>query len=269
MQDELKKRFFLFRRHRLPHRGEALKIVDLEEPILIDLIAFDGDDTLWHDLPLFHAAVGTFKELLRGYADEERIDQVLLETETRNLRHFGYGVKGFTLSLIETALDLTEERIPASRLRAILELGKETMASPVELLPGAREAVAALSHGHRLLLVTKGELFHQEAKVARSRIGNCFCAVEIVASKDRAAYEMILARHGVAPERFLMVGNSLPSDIVPVLALGGYGVHIPYSADWSHETLPEGQYAELLEGGRYFQIPEIASLPQLVERINR
>lgn len=164
---------------------------------MIEIIAFDGDDTLWHDMPHFQSSVMKFKEILAGYHENDRLIDILSDTAVNNLKHFGYGVKGFTLSLIETALDVTEDRIPAAQLRNILELGKEMMNAPINLLDGAKETVDLLSRTYKLILLTKGDLFHQEAKVARSGLGDYFHQLEIVAKKDDHIYDRILNEYGV------------------------------------------------------------------------
>lgn len=234
---------------------------------MIKLIAFDADDTLWHDMPLFQSVVERFYALLGEYQPETLIEKALLETEAKNLKHFGYGVKGFTLSLIETALDLSAGRISPLVIREILELGKEMMGSPVELLPGAKETVETLAKEHRLILVTKGDLFHQESKLARSGMGDNFSELEIVASKDNRTYEAILKKFKVRADQFMMVGNSILSDILPVLALGAYAVHIPYHTEWAHETVQEKQKQKLNLENKYVQIENIGMLLQVAKKI--
>lgn len=157
-------------------------------------------------------------------------------TERRNLELFGYGIKGFTLSMLETAIEVSRGEVTTSALAELLRLGREMLAHPVELLPGVAEAVAALSETHRLVLITKGDLIHQEQKVARSGLADLFERIEIVSEKDPATYRAVLDRVGVAPEAFLMVGNSVKSDVLPVLELGGHAVHVPYEITWVHEV---------------------------------
>ena len=201
-----------------------------------DLIAFDADDTLWHSEGVFVVSQEMFRSLLEPYLDNGvDLDARLAETELRNLEHFGYGVKGFTLSMIETAIEVTDGRVTARELGALVERGKEMMAHPVELLPGVAETLALLSPRYHLALISKGDLLHQEQKLARSGLADLFEHVEILSEKDEAAYRRLLRRFGVEPSRFLMVGNSLRSDILPVLALGGNAVHIPHEYLWAHE----------------------------------
>lgn len=209
----------------------------------IEVVGLDADDTLWHSEGHFHLTEQRFRELLGPWVEGEAVSAALLETEARNLALFGYGVKGFTLSMIETALTLTDHRIDGERIARVLGFGKELLAHPVELLDGVRETLAELAAGYRLVLVTKGDLFHQEAKVAASGVGELFEAVEVVAEKDGATYARILARLGVAPEAFCMIGNSLRSDIAPVVELGGFGVHVPYHVTWALEHADVARHA--------------------------
>jgi putative hydrolase of the HAD superfamily len=201
---------------------------------LIEVIALDGDDTLWHSEHLFVDTQDRFRDLVRPYVDldDQALDDRLVEVERRNLPVFGYGVKAFTLSLLETAIEVTEGRIPGSDLQAVLDLGKVLIDHPVELLDGVREAVDVLSDSYRVMVITKGDLLHQETKVARSGLAELFWRVEIVSEKDDATYQRILQRHGIEPSTFVMVGNSVRSDVLPVLALGGRAVHVPYSVTW-------------------------------------
>ena len=206
---------------------------------MYEVIALDADDTLWHNEPLFQATQERFRQMLGRYHSAEWIDARLYETETRNLRHFGYGIKGFVLSMVETAIELTEGRATGAEIREILSWGRAMLDAPIELLEGVRETVESLAPRHRLILLTKGDLFDQESKLARSGLGEHFAAVEIVSEKDARTYGAVMARQRVAPERFLMVGNSVRSDVLPVLDAGGAAVHIPYSVTWAHEAVPE------------------------------
>jgi putative hydrolase of the HAD superfamily len=201
-----------------------------------DLIAFDADDTLWHSEGVFVVSQEMFRALLEPYLDNGvDVDASLAATERRNLEHFGYGVKGFTLSMIETAIEVTDGRVTAREIGELVQRGKEMMAHPVDLLPGVADTLALLSPRYHLALISKGDLLHQEQKLARSGLAELFDDVEIVSEKDEAAYRRVLRRFGVEPSRFLMVGNSLRSDIVPVLAVGGNAVHIPHEHLWAHE----------------------------------
>ena len=226
-------------------------------------IAFDADDTLWHNESLYSAIQEKFRELLAPYHAPNWIDAKLLATEKRNVTHFGYGIKGFTLSMVETAIELTEGRISGHEIAHILGFAKEMLAAPVELLPGAADVVDQLGRDRRLLLITKGDLFDQETKLARSGLGGHFQQVEIVHEKDAAVYAAILDRHGIAPGDFLMVGNSLRSDILPVLAVGGQAAHVPYAITWQHEAAD--QPAPDTPG--FYALASIADVPALVARL--
>jgi putative hydrolase of the HAD superfamily len=200
-----------------------------------DLIAFDGDDTLWENERLFVEAQAVLRGLLAGSDDPKRIDQRLTEAEKNNLSHFGYGIKGFALSMIETAIELTGGRIPGRDVKVILDTAKSMIAAEVKLLDHVRETLAILAGAYRLILITKGDLHDQERKVARSGIGHHFSQVEIVSEKGPDTYTAVLKKHASSAARFVMVGNSLRSDILPVLEIGGTAVHIPQELTWSHE----------------------------------
>jgi putative hydrolase of the HAD superfamily len=230
-----------------------------------DLVGFDGDDTLWHNERLFVAVQEQFKELLAGYLPLDGIDDRLYETEMRNLPQFGYGIKGFALSMIETAVELTGGRVTGTDVHRIIALAKGMMTAEVELLPHVAATVEALAADHELMLVTKGDLRDQERKIERSGLARHFRAVEIVSDKSRDSYDALLKKHGTVPGRFLMVGNSLRSDILPVLAMGGCAVHIPYEFTWTHEVAdppPSGHPC-------YHAIDDIRCLPDLVQRLEK
>ncbi|GIX35024.1 MAG: haloacid dehalogenase [Lysobacteraceae bacterium] len=202
------------------------------------LVGFDADDTLWRSQDYFDAAQARFEAILSRYldVDDRAVHRELLATERRNIRLYGYGAKGMTLSMLETAITLTEARIRAADLHAILALGREVLEHPVELLPGVREAVEDVRRDFEVVLITKGDLFHQERKVAESGLGDLFHRIEVVSEKDPPTYARLLREFGLPAERFVMVGNSLRSDIEPVLRLGGAGVHVPYRTTWALEA---------------------------------
>jgi putative hydrolase of the HAD superfamily len=204
---------------------------------VIEVIGFDGDDTLWHSEQLFVATQQAFRELIAPYVelDEAALDARLVEVERANLPTFGYGVKAFTLSLLETAIEVTGGAIPSPRLREVLELGKVLLDHPVQLLDGVPEAIDALTDRYRVMLVTKGDLLHQESKIARSGLDELFWRIEIVSEKDPATYRRVLERDRIDPAAFVMVGNSVRSDILPVLDIGGRAVHVPYHLTWELE----------------------------------
>ncbi len=227
-----------------------------------DLIGFDADDTLWQNERYYNEAQTRFAQLLSHYHPEEWVRERLYETETRNIQHFGYGVKAFALSMIETAVELTEGRISGQDIKTLVEVAREMLDAEVELLPQVREAIHLLAKTHRLALITKGDLLDQERKIERSGLGQYFQDVEIVSHKTPAAYAQFLKKLSIPAERFLMVGNSLRSDILPVLQLGGSAVHIPYGSTWQHEqadTPPMGTpgFQAVSEFG---QIPTLIAL---------
>lgn len=221
-------------------------------------LAFDADDTLWHNETLYAETQEAFRALLRPYHEDAWIDARLHEAEMRNLRHYGYGIKGFTLSMIETALELTEDRLDGTGIRQVVELGKAMLARPVEPLPGVADVLQELSSAFDLMLITKGDLFDQETKLAKSGLGGHFSKVEIVSEKDRVTYAAILERHGIPPAAFTMVGNSVKSDILPVLELGGRAIHIPYHVTWAHEVVAPPA------GARFPVLGSIRELPALL-----
>ena len=231
--------------------------------IQLDAIGFDADDTLWHSENLYADTQDKFRALLAGYGVTGGVDERLLQTEMRNLQFYGYGVKGFTLSLIETAVDLTEGRIAGDDIQRIIGWARQMMTADIRMLDHAQETLETLAAGHDLMLITKGDLFDQENKIARSGLRPYFRRVEIVTDKTRDRYAAVLARHGVAPARFLMVGNSMRSDILPVLALGGRAVYIPYHIAWAHEHAAPADGA----GDRCYVLDHLGLLPALIQML--
>jgi len=224
-------------------------------------IGFDADDTLWHNERFFQLTQTRFAELLRDHADADHLLDRLVAVERRNLGHYGFGIKGFVLSMIETALEVTDGAVPAPIIAELLAAGREMLAHPIELLPGARAAVEALSGHGALVLITKGDLLDQERKLAQSGLGDLFDAVEIVSDKTVATYTRIFARHGAAQS--LMVGNSLKSDVIPAIEAGGYGVHVPHGLTWAFE------HAEAPRAHpRFREIATLGALPALVEALS-
>jgi putative hydrolase of the HAD superfamily len=207
----------------------------------VRVVGFDGDDTLWHSETRFHVTQGEFRELLERHVPAADVDARLAETEMKNLSIYGYGVKSFTLSMLETAMELTERRIPTADLDVILGWGKRMLMEPTELLDGVDGTLRGLSGRYDLYLITKGDLFDQESKLARSGLGDLFLGVEILSEKNKETYRGVFRRRAIKPEEFVMVGNSLRSDIVPVVELGGRAVHIPYEVTWAHEEVPAGE----------------------------
>lgn len=201
------------------------------------VIAFDADDTLWHNEGYFRDTEKLFRELLSPYHDPDWIQARLYEVETNNLAHYGYGIKSFVLSMIETALQLTEGRIQGFEIQRIMDLGREMLAHPVELLPHVKETLQKLSGHHRLWVITKGDLLDQESKLARSGLGDLFERMDVVSEKTPESYRKLLELQGVDPSHFLMIGNSIKSDILPVLHIGGRAVQIPYAQTWEYERV--------------------------------
>jgi putative hydrolase of the HAD superfamily len=230
---------------------------------MFDVIAFDADDTLWHNEPLYRGTQQQVLEILAHYHDQDWMERRMYETEVRNLEHYGYGIKGFTLSMIETAIELTEGRITGAEVGRIIELTREMFRAPVELLDGVEETITTLAASHDLMLITKGDLFEQQAKVARSGLADHFSKIEIVPIKVRETYQSIAAKHRINPRRFLMIGNSMRSDILPVIEMGGRAVHIPYETTWEHEVVPE----EELAGRDFIRLTHIRELLELIERL--
>ncbi|HFD39704.1 MAG TPA: HAD family hydrolase [Anaerolineae bacterium] len=226
---------------------------------MFDWIAFDADDTLWLNEPLYQAVQDRFVEIMAAYGQADRARDALFQTEMNNLPLYGYGVKSFGLSLIETAVRLTGGRVRGDDVGQLLDLIRGMVQTPVRLLDGVAEVVAELAQSHQLMLITKGDLLDQERKLAQSGLAPYFDRVEIVSTKTAAVYRDLLARHGIAPSRFLMVGNSLRSDVLPVLEIGGQAVHIPYHTTWAHEAAdPPG------EG--YVELEHIGQLPAFVHQ---
>jgi putative hydrolase of the HAD superfamily len=230
----------------------------------IDLIAFDADDTLWHNERLYDLAQDKLEDLLSEYVSGEVLRQKLYQTEVSNLGVYGYGIKGFTLSMIETAVKMTNGEVAGEDVLEIIGYAKDMLTAEVELFEHVESTLRQLSKSYPLMVVTKGELKDQQYKLSRSGIEVCFQYVEIVSEKTREVYEDILRRYEIPPRRFLMVGNSLRSDITPVLALGGYAVYIPYHITWMHETMVKPPVGN----ERYYQLEHMGQLPQLIARLD-
>ncbi len=225
----------------------------------ITTIGFDADDTLWHNERFFRLTQEHFAELLADYTDRDTLMARLLAAERRNLGQYGFGIKGFVLSMIETAIEVTDQRVPAPVIAELLQAGQEMLRHPIELLPHAEDAIAALAPAHRLVLITKGDLLDQERKLAQSGLGEMFDAVEIVSDKTPPVYAAIFARHGDGAEAALMVGNSLRSDVLPPILAGGWGVHVPSLFEW------EIEHAEApVTHPRFRALESLGELPELV-----
>jgi len=234
----------------------------------LDLIAFDGDDTLWHNERSFRQGRERFQRLLTRAGvvlTEEEIASCVNRAELANLPYFGYGVASFVLSLAEVAIDLTDGRIAGGDLRDLIELAKHMMTEEIELFPEAQQTLATLAAAWPLMLITKGDLLHQRSKLERSGLAGCFRFVEVVSHKTADVYASILSRHGIAADRFLMVGNSLRSDILPVVEAGGWAVHIPAAVSWSHEDADAPAHMH----GRYVEVPALERVPDAIRALVR
>jgi len=230
----------------------------------IDLICLDADDTLWHNMRHFQATQDALVAMLEPFADAGITSAALEACEVRNLNLYGYGAKAFTLSMIETALELGGDEVPASVIRQILDAGRALHAHPVELLEGIEKTLEALADRARLVLVTKGDLFHQEAKLAASGLGEHFSGIEIVSDKKPATFGRIFDRFGVTAGRAVMAGDSMRSDVYPALEAGAWAAYIPQPLAWSHEQRPPPT-----EHPRFRELPSLAALVHWVDEIER
>lgn len=222
----------------------------------IDLICLDADDTLWSHESFFQDAARRYRDLLQPFADPQRIEALLSEAEDRNLHVYGYGVKGFTLSMLETAVEIAGEALPAVVVKQVLGIGRDLMRHPIAPLAGVEETLPRLAARGRLVLVTKGDLFHQESKLAASGLGEHFSGVEIVSEKTAGTYARIFARYGAPPARAVMAGNSLRSDVWPALEAGAFAVHIPHEFEWARERAETPQREP-----RFARLASLAQLP--------
>ncbi|MGF9693277.1 HAD family hydrolase [Rhizobium sp. 0TCS1.26] len=228
----------------------------------LTVIGFDADDTLWQNEQYYRLTETQFRELLTDFAEGDRVSERLLEAEKRNLAHYGFGIKGFTLSMIETALEITNGKVPTEVIGKILAIGRDLLSHPVECLPHARETLEALRGRFFLVMITKGDLFDQERKLAQSGLGDFFDAVEIVSEKSATTYRGIFGKHGEGPERAMMIGNSLKSDVVPALAAGAWGVFVPHELTWILEHVEKPADAP-----RFREIGTLGELGGLIDDI--
>lgn len=226
-------------------------------------IGFDADDTLWQNEQFFRITQERFAELLADYTDPDHLAERLLAAERRNIGQYGFGIKGFMLSMIETAIEVTEDRVPARVIRELIAAGQDMLGHPIELLPHAREAVEAVADRYAVLLITKGDLLDQERKLAQSGLGDLFDGVEIVSDKTPDVYRRIFTRHGDGADHALMVGNSMKSDVVPVIEAGGWGVYVPQGTAWEleHASPPNDRT-------RYRELSDLGRLAGLIDEIN-
>jgi putative hydrolase of the HAD superfamily len=222
-------------------------------------IGFDADDTLWQNEQFFRTTEAHFAELLAEHAETEQLTERLNDAQKRNLGHYGFGIKGFTLSMIETAIEVTDGKVDAQTIEKLLAAGREMLRHPVETLPHVRETLEALAGRYRLVLITKGDLFDQERKLAASGLGDHFDAVEIVSDKSAATYKRVFADNSA---NAMMIGNSLKSDILPALEVGSWGVYIPHALTWTYEHADKPE-----TNPRYREMADLSGLGPLIEDI--
>ncbi|MFT6089914.1 HAD family hydrolase [Sulfitobacter sp.] len=225
----------------------------------LTMIGFDADDTLWHNEHYFVLTQDRFADLLRDHTAPETLMDRLLVAERRNIPHYGFGIKGFTLSMIETAIDVTDGKVPAPVIAEILDAGREMLSHPVDLLPHAQETLEALQGRYKLVLITKGDLLDQERKLALSGLRDMFDGIEIVSDKTPATYTRIFNQFGDGAERGMMVGNSMKSDVVPMVDAGGWGIHVPHGQTWALEHADAPDHAP-----RFRQIADLSELEQIL-----
>ncbi len=232
---------------------------------MIKIIGIDGDDTLWHNETTYRDAASKLEELLRTHYGLLSIDGEIYETEKENLHYFGYGVKSYTISMIETAVRLTKGRIEGHHVAEIAGIGKEMLSKELLLMDGVESVLAGLKASYPLILITKGDQYEQERKVERSGLAPYFDGIEIVSEKSTEGYASLLSNYGCDAASFVMVGNSLRSDILPVIKVGGRAVYIPYELTWEHETIVD----EPLDKQHYVQIEDLSQLPNTLEELDR
>lgn len=229
---------------------------------MIKTLAFDADDTLWQNEQFFRLTEKEFQSLLSDHADEKVLAEKLQDTERKNLKTYGFGIKGFTLSMIETALQVTDGRVPTNVIGKILGIGRELLSHPMELMPGVTDVLNRVAPDYDLFLITKGDLFDQERKIAHSGLADYFQAIEIVHDKNETTYRRIFDQRGVQAADAMMVGNSMKSDVLPVLNLGSWGVYVPHDMNWvmEHAEAPA-------DHPRFRQIDKLTDLPAVLDQI--
>ena len=226
-------------------------------------IGFDADDTLWHTENMFQETQVRLAEMMCRYADDKAVQDHLHETEVQNVKVFGYGIKGFTLSMIETAISMSKGKVTSEEIHEIIAMGKKMLKAPLTLMPHVETVLANLKHNHPLYLITKGDLLDQGNKVDKSGLSHFFDGVEIVSEKNQETYAAVFQRHAIDPAHFMMIGNSIPSDVEPVLGLGGYAVHVPYKSTAVHELF-EGT----IDSEKFFEANSLSDIPRLVRKLN-
>lgn len=228
----------------------------------IKVIAFDADDTLWLNEPFFREAEEKFASLLEDFMPEHAIIKELYRTEIENLQLYGYGIKGFMLSMIETAMKISEHKMPISLIEKVIKIGREMLEKPVELLPGVEEVLKSLNGDYRMVLATKGDLLDQERKLKKSGLEKYFHHIEIMSEKKVADFEKLIRHLDVSPSDFVMLGNSLKSDILPVLEIGGHAIHIPFHITWVHEQIDHE-----IKHERFAEVENISLAADLIRKM--
>ena len=230
----------------------------------VEMIAFDADDTLWHAEVIFREAEEHFCQILLPWQNRETIQQTLFEIETRNISRYGFGAKSYTFSMIETALVLSDREINGKAIEEILEIGRGMLDAKFELLPGVQETLDALLGNFPLMVITKGDLLEQTSKIYQTGLADYFDFIEVVSNKSSQSYQNIFNKLELDPKTFVMVGNSLPSDIQPILSLGGIGVHIPADTTWAHELMDDFDQSQ----ENFYELAHIGLFPDLVRELN-
>jgi putative hydrolase of the HAD superfamily len=231
---------------------------------MINIITFDADDTLWHNEHLYYQAKTTLPKILAGYDEPDAIREKLDIIEVHNIKYYGYGIKSFTLSMLEVAADISQGNATGEEISEIIAIAKSMLTAPVELIDGTEETVRQLSNSYDLMLITKGDLFEQERKISISGIAEYFRYLEVVGEKSEKTYQALLEKYNLNPAGFLMVGNSLRSDILPVLKIGGQAVYIPNETTWFHEHAGEDEVGE----HKFGELEHLSQLPEYLEELN-
>ena len=228
----------------------------------LDLIAFDADDTLWHNLIHFDAAQKQFGQMFSNYMPEAQAIATLEKTESHNIKTYGFGVKSFTLSMIETAIKISDGEVESRTITKLMEMGRDMLDHDIELLPHVEDTLKTLHGDYKLLLITKGDLHHQERKILASGLAHYFEGVEIVSDKKPEAYHRIANRHASTTAQMLMAGNSIRSDVLPMIAAGGIGVYVPFEMIWDHEheEVPTGTQ-------RFYEVKDLRGVADLVREL--
>jgi len=230
---------------------------------MIEIIGFDADDTLWHNETLYHKAKVELTEILADYREPQEVQAWLDKTEVNNIAYYGYGIKSFTLSMIETAIKISDGQVTAEEINEVIAIAKGMLTAPVDLVDGVEATLNNLSSSFDLMLITKGDQFEQERKIRISGISEYFDYLEVVGEKSASTYRTVLGKYNLDPTHFLMVGNSLRSDVLPVLKIGGKAVHIPNEQTWFHENASKEEVGDF----EYTQLDRLIQLPKYLESV--